>query len=705
MKTFTEWLMETSLYGMLRNVPQNPKHHSEGPVGRHTMMVRGSLDAAIKLLQQKQAEDPNGPFSKLNLQFSSDENNMLRLAGLLHDIGKSVTTDPVKLTAYRHEDPVNFEKAMQQLGPIWQNMYAKANPQDKEDLWFAIQHHMNLSDTEGFGSKGLKTDLIDPDGKYKADRKVKLLLVLLIMDRLGRGGDASHNLNQARQFAVNNLDAGRLGMQGMYASSQWAKDRAAKIAAHQSKPTPDNPQDFVAAMKQSGKSPDVIRMALSGKFPNLSPQEIGMLLGENTFKAFYESEEAKPATMQANIPLPNPVYQLSKVFKANGYGLYVVGGAVRDFLMHQHDGAQGKYQPKDVDLATDAPPRDVERILSKAGIRNFEKGEAFGVWVAHIGNEDYEIATFREDGGYSDGRRPDSVKWASPESDYKRRDLTMNALFYDIPQDPNQPGHIIDHGKGQGFEDIQAKRVRVVGDPFDRFGEDKLRIPRFVRFHSRYNDGDVKSVLDDRTLAAIEKYKDLRNNGVTGPRIQAEFLAGLQKCKDPASYLRNYEAMGLLPAVFPGLVLDMDSVDKLKGPVGRNPTVALALLFRKNGDANKVRSVLNKLDWPNDITDEVAFLLKSWELGQTPTPETMSRHSLDMAKKPTRRGAYTMFGQLLGPEVDQDHWQHMQGYQAPAYSGEYITQNYGIPAGPEMGKKQRELQAAHYNQSFANRKV
>lgn len=701
MKTFTEWLMENSLSTILK-VPQNPKHHSEGDAKRHSLMVRSSLDSAIKLLQSKQAEDPNGPFSTLNLQFTPEEYNILRLAGLLHDIGKGVTTDPEKLTAYGHENPSNFEKAMKMLGPQWQKMYANANQQDKDDLWYIITHHMNLDDTSGFASKSLKLDLLDQDGKYKADRRVKLLLVLLLMDRLGRGGDPNFNLNQARQFAVNNLDAGREGMTGMYASSQWAKERIAKINAHQNKPaSPSNPQDFVVAMAQSGKTPSVIKQAMKGKFPQLSDGEISMLVGENvSFKKFYEAEEAKPATMKADIPLPEAVYQLSQVFKHNGFLLYVVGGAVRDFLIHQQDGEKGQYKPKDVDLATDAPPREVERILNAAGIRNFEKGESFGVWVAHIDGEDFEIATFREDGGYSDGRRPDSVKWASPETDYKRRDLTMNALFYDIAS-----GQIIDHGKGQGFDDLKNKRVRVVGDPFDRFGEDKLRVPRMVRFYSRFNDGDVRGTLDDKTIAAVDQFKDLRSHGVTGPRIQAEFLAGLQKSKDPRSYLRNYETLGLLPAVFPGLTLDMDSVEKLEGPVGRNPVVALALLFRKNGNPDKVRSTLNKLDWPNDITDEVAFLLKSWQVGQNPTPETMSRHALDMAKKPTRRDSYALFGNLVGPEVNQDHWSHLSGYQAPNYSGDFIQQNYGIAPGPEMGKKQRELATQHYDQSFRNRKV
>ncbi len=278
MGLFKKWLIENSLSDILSKVPQNPKHHPEGSVLRHSKMVRSSLDSAIRLLQQEQAENPNSPFSNLNLTFSPEEYNILRLAGLLHDIGKSVTTDPVKLTAYGHEDPQNFEKGMKQLGPIWQKMYANASQQDKNDLWYIIQHHMNLNDKTGFSSKSLKNDLLDADGKYKSDRRVKLLLVLLLMDRLGKGGNPDFTLKQAKQFAMNNIDSGKQGIQGMYASSDWMKDRAKKMLAHQSKPSPNNPIDFVNTMKQSGKTPEIIKQSLKGKFPNLSNIEIEKLL-------------------------------------------------------------------------------------------------------------------------------------------------------------------------------------------------------------------------------------------------------------------------------------------------------------------------------------------------------------------------------------------------------------------------------------------
>jgi tRNA nucleotidyltransferase/poly(A) polymerase len=279
------------------------------------------------------------------------------------------------------------------------------------------------------------------------------------------------------------------------------------------------------------------------------------------------------------------------------------------------------------------------------------KGEAFGVWVAHLNGEDYEIATLREDGSGGDGRRPDQVYYTTDlAKDHGRRDLTMNALYYDIPEDPSQPGTIIDHGTG--IQDIRDQRVRVIGDPYARFGEDRLRISRLPRFHSRWNDGDIGDILDQRTKDAVAHYKDLRGPSkyftpeggaahdlgpVSGERIQQEFLSGVLKAKNCYSFIKNYETLGLLPAVFPGLDVDVDSAQHLNGESAKNPTVVLAQLLRRN-DPKTVRSQLNKLKWPSEIADEVAFLVDSWRGVPNADPQTMVRHVGDLMKKARSSG-------------------------------------------------------------------
>jgi len=710
MKSFNEWLVESSLRQQLK-VPQNPKHHPEGGVDRHTMMVRSALEPAIKILQEKQKDDPNGPLSNLDLSFTSEDVNVLRLAGLLHDIGKGDTLDPKTLSAHGHEDPENFEKAMQRLGPAWHNMYGQANSMDKEDLWWVIKYHMSLKDEQGFQNKSLKKELLDDQGKYKSDRKIKLLLVFLLMDRMGRGGESGIPWQKAKQFAQSNASAAERGLGGIDTTAHVYKKDLDKISARASKPMSNDPVDFVASMREKGKPNEIIKSALKGRFPNLNDEDIKTLLGESRmrFKTFIEATEHE---IRARLPLEKDVFTLAKIFKENGHQIYVIGGSPRDFLRHyftKPDEPFDASKTKDIDLTTDATPDQVEDMLNRAGIKNFDKGKSFGVMVANINGEDYEIATFREDLGYSDGRRPDKVRWADMHTDYRRRDLTMNAIYYQIPSSPNEEGVFVDPSGGQGFEDIKNWQVRMIGDPFERIGEDKLRIARIPRFHSYYNNDDIRGVLDKPTLDAIEKFKDMRNNGVTGPRIQAEFWSGLKKSANTVSYLKNYESLGLLSTVFPGMELDMESVDRLnheeihqtKTNGFDHAVLVLALLLRKNGSPDKIRSELNKLEWPNEVSDGVAFVLKSWEAAKNPSPESMSRVAQEISKKPNRINLLSRSRHVTHDDVDKDHLHHLGQYEMPKYSGEEIQKELGLSKpGPEVGKEIAKRIADHYSDSF-----
>lgn len=332
------------------------------------------------------------------------------------------------------------------------------------------------------------------------------------------------------------------------------------------------------------------------------------------FRKFLENAENNYASYPADIPLPRPVYVLSELFAKRKASLFAVGGAIRDYLYHVFHDPQGKYEPKDIDLATELPPREVMEILNStdakaAGVKAFPKGEAFGVISAVIEGEEFEIATFREewyDPESGDGRRPDKVTFSSPAKDAQRRDLTMNALFYDIHAKEIRDYNLTPDGKGQGIEDIKKLVSRPVGKARDRFREDKLRIPRLIRFFSKYNPGDIMPNMDQETLAAIQEFKDLA--GVSPERIADEFMKGLAKAQNPVNYLKNYQVTGLMPAVFPGLKVDMNDVDRIGN--NRNIKAILAWLLKSNGDPKNVRIKLNQLKYSNHIVDTVAFLLK-----------------------------------------------------------------------------------------------
>ena len=146
---------------------------------------------------------------------------------------------------------------------------------------------------------------------------------------------------------------------------------------------------------------------------------------------------------------------------------YFAGGCVRDMLLGR--------EPADYDIATSAPPPEVRRLFPITQA----VGAAFGVILVRQGRSVIEVATFRNDGKYSDGRRPDEVRFTSAEEDARRRDFTINGLFFDPIENK-----VIDYVGGQ--EDLAARRLKAIGDPQRRFGEDHLRLLRAIRFAARF---------------------------------------------------------------------------------------------------------------------------------------------------------------------------------------------------------------------------
>ena len=161
-----------------------------------------------------------------------------------------------------------------------------------------------------------------------------------------------------------------------------------------------------------------------------------------------------------------------------GFVAYFAGGCVRDRLRGE--------EPEDYDIATDAPPETVRRIFPNAhGV-----GESFGVMLVRSGGHTFEIATFRADDLYEDGRRPIAVRYTDAEEDARRRDFTINGLF----EEP-RTGRIVDFV--DGVADLHRGVIRAIGDPAARFGEDHLRLLRTVRFAAR-----LGFLIDPATAAA-----------------------------------------------------------------------------------------------------------------------------------------------------------------------------------------------------------
>jgi poly(A) polymerase len=195
--------------------------------------------------------------------------------------------------------------------------------------------------------------------------------------------------------------------------------------------------------------------------------------------------------------------EIVRVLRGGGHVAYLAGGCVRDELLG--------LVPNDYDVATDAMPARVGELFR--GVR--EVGKAFGVCLVRMKGVTVEVTTFRRESGYTDKRRPDSVEFCDAETDARRRDFTINALYIDpLDESGRVGGRVIDFVDGQA--DLKRGVVRAVGDPDRRLSEDDLRALRAVRFAARFGFD-----IDGATAAAIRRHaRELR--GLSRERIGEE---------------------------------------------------------------------------------------------------------------------------------------------------------------------------------------
>lgn len=261
--------------------------------------------------------------------------------------------------------------------------------------------------------------------------------------------------------------------------------------------------------------------------------------------------------------------------QAAGYEAVWAGGCVRDQCLG--------LEPKDYDVATSAVPDQVRTVFGKS--RTWAVGEAFGVIVVRgpRGADQIEVATFRTDGGYSDGRRPDSVQFSSAEEDAQRRDFTINGMFFDPLSET-----MVDYVDGQ--VDLERKVVRAIGDADERFTEDKLRMLRAIRFAAKF-----QFELDAETLAAIQsRTKDI--HVVSGERVGSEMTRMLTD-KHASNAIRLLEVSGLLAEVLPEASAALKPQDSLDA--GKSQPNAMLAAFDSLA--------------PCSLPQALTLLLRDWE--------------------------------------------------------------------------------------------
>ena len=213
--------------------------------------------------------------------------------------------------------------------------------------------------------------------------------------------------------------------------------------------------------------------------------------------------------------------------RENGHIAYFAGGCVRDMVRG--------ITPKDYDIVTDARPEAVQTFFA----RTFAVGAHFGVIIVLEDSFQFEVATFRSDEAYIDGRHPSAVHFSSPEEDAKRRDFTINGMFYDPVAE-----QVIDLVGGQA--DIAAKLVRAIGEPVKRFAEDHLRMLRAVRFATV-----LDYQIDNQTWEALVANATSINQ-ISAERIRDE----LMRIFLSPNRVRGWDLLdssGLMPVILPEL--------------------------------------------------------------------------------------------------------------------------------------------------------
>lgn len=247
-------------------------------------------------------------------------------------------------------------------------------------------------------------------------------------------------------------------------------------------------------------------------------------------------------TTHPSLSRPDFALEVVRTLRSAGFQALWAGGCVRDLLLG--------LTPTDYDVATDARPEEVLRLFR----RTIPVGISFGVVrvLGPRGVGEVEVATFRSDGAYVDGRRPSSVVFSSPEQDAQRRDFTINGMFLDPIEN-----RILDFVGGQ--DDLRNRILRAIGDPFARFTEDKLRLIRAVRFAARldlrihpHTDEALRQMAPEITAVAPERI--------------AQELRRILVHPSRASGISALADFGILPALLPDLLALPAADDSLPDP-------------------------------------------------------------------------------------------------------------------------------------------
>jgi len=288
---FKEWILKEdqkslakAYADLLRNVPQDPKHHPEGDALTHIKLVRKSIQRAVRALSSLKSSPP---FSEIlqNVEFNvnEDELQILYIAAWLHDIGKATATtiggvdysflrqmdlsyqnDPSKIRAVGHDDVKHYGPLINSLGPIAPERTKSLYLKNKDTIDFIIDHHMSFRKGEGF-SKAFVRQYFD-NGKLINDQKVKLLLILMWADKMGRTPEAVQKAVKENESGL--IDSAKKSIEQ---KSNEEKTSARRLAT-------TDPASMAKILTSKGLPPSQVVSAIKGKFPDIDDEALAAIL-------------------------------------------------------------------------------------------------------------------------------------------------------------------------------------------------------------------------------------------------------------------------------------------------------------------------------------------------------------------------------------------------------------------------------------------
>ena len=295
--------------------------------------------------------------------------------------------------------------------------------------------------------------------------------------------------------------------------------------------------------------------------------------------------------------VPHAISVVKRLTEA-GHIAYFAGGWVRDFLM--------KHPSDDIDIATSASVEEIQKIFPKT----IPVGVAFGIVIVVEEGDHFEVATFRKEQGYLDGRRPTKIEPATPQEDAQRRDFTINGMFWNPLKNEL-------HDFVEGQKDIAQGILRAIGDPHERFLEDRLRMMRAVRYSTRFN-----FPIEPATLSAIVSHAPSLLPAVAMERIWQEF----KKMSSFAHFdkgLITLHTLNLLPTIFPQLKeVAIEEVQRRLAPLAffpkKAPTIAELLELFPDHDLEQLLDLCDYLKLSRSEREIVQFLYHAKQMLNMP---------------------------------------------------------------------------------------